>query len=433
MKVIVTHIALVLALVFSSGGIVHAHNSGATAYAIPLTGIQIDGKLDDWSEEMIRYPILNHRRVYGRTDIDHADLTTSADLSPSFMVGFDPAENLIYVAVQVRDDSVVVSTADPWHTDACEVYVDGSHRGERFTSSGSEFSASDLPALQYVLCPPGGSYGEILDSADPSANPNIAMGDISKTRTEGAVMREGDLTIYEWAIQAFDRYPDAPTKLVPGKTVGFDVVVIDKDSHWDNPAWICWAPFGVSKHFDAELLGDLVCIQSHTDLGSISGVVIHEDGTTPYPGVTIEVFEGKEGRGSVRTGENGTYRLQLLRGTYSVVPRGSEEAKPVKVTVSSGQETANVNFALAEIATLGSGGAAPELRVVGRHAGIFERAVAYEDEGKIAEAAAEYRLYLKKNQDVVPAYFYLANLYWDAGDQGRARETLKKTEKACPT
>jgi len=71
--------------------------------------------------------------------------------------------------------------------------------------------------------------------------------------------------------------------------------------------------------------------------------------------------------------------------------------------------------------------------VVGRHAEIFEQAVAYEDDGRIAEAAAEYRRYLKKSPDVVPAYFYLANLYWDAGDPERAGETLKKAEKACPT
>ena len=100
-----------------------SYNAETTAYAIPLTGIRIDGKLDDWPEGMIWYSILSHGQRYGPTDIDNADLTTSADLTPSFMAGFSLEENLIYVAVRVRDDSLVVGP-DPWHTDACEVYVD---------------------------------------------------------------------------------------------------------------------------------------------------------------------------------------------------------------------------------------------------------------------------------------------------------------------
>jgi len=345
-----------LTLMLCSTGIVHAHHGGATAYAIPLTGITIDGNLDDWPEEMIRYPIFNNGQPYGRTDIDGVDLTTSADLSPSFMVGYSPEENLIYLAVQVRDDSVVVSTADPWHTDACEVYVEGAHTGSRFMPTTSEFSAEDMPALQYMMCPPGGSYGDVIQSADKSANPNLAEGDISKTRTKGATTRMGDVTVYEWAIQAFDRYPDDPTELVVGRTIGFDVVAVDKDSHWDSPAWICWAPFGVSKNFSADLLGDLMLLRSPADLGSISGRVTHEDGITPFSGVTIEVSEGKTSRGTARTREDGTYRMWLLPGTYSVALWGSEDTEPVEVTVAAGQETANANFALRELVTLNSGG-----------------------------------------------------------------------------
>jgi len=265
-------------VLMSLAGAAYGHNVGKTAYAIPLEGITIDGKLDDWPEGMIQYPILNQGQAYGPTDIDGADLTTSPDLSPSFRVGFSSEENRIYLAVRVRDDLLVVSTADPWHTDACEVYVDGAHRGERFMSSEPEVSAGDLPALQYVLCPPGGSYGEVPGSADPSANPNIAMGDIGKTRTEGAVTRERDVTIYEWAIEAFDHYPDAPTTLVAGKTIGFEVVTVDKDSETDSPAWICWAPFGADKLFDAGRLGDLVLVESEEALGAILGRVMDQHG-----------------------------------------------------------------------------------------------------------------------------------------------------------
>ena len=45
--------------------------------------------------------------------------------------------------------------------------------------------------------------------------------------------RKGDVTTYEWAIQAYDRYPDRLTQLVPGKRIGFDLAVVNKDSAKD--------------------------------------------------------------------------------------------------------------------------------------------------------------------------------------------------------
>ena len=76
---------------------------------------------------------------------------------------------------------------------------------------------------------------------------------------------------------------------------------------------------------------------------------------------------------------------------------------------------------------------ADELDFTGRGADILKRAVAYESDGKTADAVAEYRLYLKKNKDVVPVYFYLGNLYWDSGYKDKAQEAFKQAEQACPT
>lgn len=247
----------------------------------------------------------------------------------------------LMISTRVRDDSLVVSTADPWHTDACEVYVDGAHSGKKFIRSGPEISAADLPALQYVLCPPGGSYGEAIQSADPSANPNIAGGDIAKTRTKGAVTREGDVTIYEWAIEAFDHYPDAPTKLAPEKTIGFDVVAADKDTETDTPAWICWAPFGSLKHFNADLLGDLILVESYADLGTLAGIATKEK--KPYSGLVIEAYRGDdEPAGSVQTDAEGRYHLTLQPGKYTLRVRrgqGVEPSEAAGLTVRAGQET----------------------------------------------------------------------------------------------
>ena len=215
--------------------------------------------------------------------------------------------------------------------------VDGIH-SSRKVAPNYGLAASDLPALQYVMCPPGGSYGErFSESADKSANPDILRGDIAKTRTEGACTREGDVTIYEWAVEAFDTYPDSPTKLVLGRTIGFDVVVVDKDTETSNSAWISWAPCGggLQKFFNADLLGDLVLIEGY---GSVSGVAltVKERGTffkipvigwlgrlfssdrVPAVGAQIHALEKGEVKGTATADEKGEFQFQLAPGQYEL-------------------------------------------------------------------------------------------------------------------
>jgi hypothetical protein len=96
------------------------------------------------------------------------------------------------------------------------------------------------------------------------------FGDIKQTKTRMAFRRQGDITTYEWAVQAFDHYPDKPTQLLPGVQIGFDVVVIDKDKPAQTPlaqndpeedwqAWVCWGPpWRKVKFFDAANLGEIV-------------------------------------------------------------------------------------------------------------------------------------------------------------------------------
>src|SRR3954466_7879382 len=91
-----------------------------------------------------------------------------------------------------------------------------------------------LPVLQYVGLPDctGPVYGVVRAAAKErlvEQNPVLAFGDITKTKTRMAYRRKGDVTSYEWALQAFDQYPDRHTRLMPGVQVGFDLVVCDRD------------------------------------------------------------------------------------------------------------------------------------------------------------------------------------------------------------
>ena len=119
---------LVLALSIPASG----HKGEQTAYAIPLDGITIDGRLDDWPERMAVYPI-----AVSQSDFGFEPPEGPADLKASFRVGYDAGENLLYVAVVARDDVRVIGP-EKWsdsiweylYQDFCAIYIDADHSGD---------------------------------------------------------------------------------------------------------------------------------------------------------------------------------------------------------------------------------------------------------------------------------------------------------------
>jgi RNA polymerase sigma factor (sigma-70 family) len=244
-------------------------------YAPALADITIDGQLDDWPAAMPRYAI---DKLFV-AEVAHGDdalspgtnLSTSSDLSAAFSVGYDLENQVVYLAVIVRDDKVILGHSRPMDTDAIEIYIDGLHSERSLTDPGkeeewAEAGLSKLPVQQYIAIPGNGRiYG-----LRRLTNPVLMGGDLTKTKTRMAYNRTGDVTIYEWAIQVFDRYPDIPTWLEPGKRIGFDIAVADKDvvsapsdaggkTSSDLASWIYWGPEwrGV-KVLDASALGELI-------------------------------------------------------------------------------------------------------------------------------------------------------------------------------
>jgi hypothetical protein len=238
-----------------------------------LNGIQIDGDLADWPAAMPRYPIgkILVGGVLGYGGLKDADLSTSPDLSAAFSVGYDPKKQVVYLAVIVRDDELIVGNTSYLDTDAVEVYVDGLHSERRIPRPAGmtwweNVDLSDLPVQQYVAIPgPGAVYGTHYGT-----NPVLLAGDMTKTKTRMAFRRKRDVTTYEWAIQVFDRYPDRPTRLEPGKRIGFDLAIADKDVPATSPqalsepeedriAWIYWGPkWNRMKVLNAGNLGELI-------------------------------------------------------------------------------------------------------------------------------------------------------------------------------
>ncbi len=246
-----------------------------------VSGITIDGDLKDWPAAMPRQPIDNAHQFYFTNSLgprQNAFMSTSADLSACFMVGYDPKDQLLKLAVIVRDDKLVVGNTSPWDTDSIEVYVDGLHKE---TSSPlpnvanwvETVDAGELPLLQYIGIPGKGRVYGVMKSSGVERgeeNPILTNGDIKKTKTQMAFKRTGDVTVYEWSIQAFDHYPDQPTKLEPGVQIGFDIVICDRDAaaekpvspgdpEIERPVWVCWGPsWRMMKHFDPANLGEII-------------------------------------------------------------------------------------------------------------------------------------------------------------------------------
>jgi RNA polymerase sigma factor (sigma-70 family) len=233
-----------------------------SALAPPLTGITIDGRLDDWPKNLKKYAIEN--QLLEHPNYNSKTINASDNPNAYFMAGYDLKTEQIYLAVVVRDKDVVVHPTEILNTDAVEIYIDGDPsvkkvRQEPFGDWHETFNPATMPVLQYVGVP-----GKVSAYADPwNANPSLLYAQTKQNATTMKYQRNGDLTTYEWSVKAFDRFPDRPTHLYPGKRLGLEVAVVDKDKSTLKvslpPTFLTWgSPPLIFKGSDASTLGELI-------------------------------------------------------------------------------------------------------------------------------------------------------------------------------
>ncbi|MEW6755987.1 MAG: FG-GAP-like repeat-containing protein, partial [Candidatus Latescibacterota bacterium] len=320
------YLALIALLVTASAGPCLA--DGATAYAVPLTGITVDGQLDDWPAGMAVYPIAWVSPVYKPTPPDGPQ-----DLTASFRVGYDAAADQLYLGVTVRDDQVVTrAEGAAYHNqDLCEVYVDADRSGHDVSGPGSSGGAQ-----QYCMVP---GPGRVSDAVPVDANPALAGGDAKVSGVQGVFRRADSTTTYEWAIPLFEHFPDRPFQVRTGATIGFDVAVCDADG--EEPGnWVAWSP-GIGKVSDSSLFGRLTLIESYAELGRLAGTLTAtgEEGG-PLADRAIEVYRDTALAASVRTDPQGHYEVLVPAGTYAVRlgrGQGYRPAAQAGVTAVAGQ------------------------------------------------------------------------------------------------
>ncbi len=268
----------------------HLYSQGyAPAVAYPLTGITIDGDLSDWPQDLHNYPI---------THLAFGTVTGPDDLSSSFQIGYDPAENYLYLGLTVKDDMIVSQSADGIidEIDNVLLYLDDVHNpvgGGRqlFIAGGNLRDTGGLPPpawAPYILAM---SWEDIL----------------LEIRSKAGVI------IYEWRISP-------KRQLKPGTVLGFDLIVADVDPEAEEASWMTWRQ-GTGKSEGAQRLGEVILAANPEEMGRISGKVARiSDRIPPVDFVIIKSQHNPAFWLKLPVDSLGNYDANLPKGKYIITP-----------------------------------------------------------------------------------------------------------------
>ena len=223
-------VALSLLGVALTAGPAASHN-GAVALATPVEGITVDGDLSDWPRGLTEYPIA--LTEYGSWPAD------SADLQASFRVGCDRRAQLLYLAVDVRDESAVLDSpaGRAWNTeDGIEIYLSLDHRG-------------GVAGVQHLL--------QGSDRVGPDADDGHGV--------RGRAWHGPGRHAYEWRL---------PFDQATSPVLSLDLAVLDADRD-GSFSWLAWG-VGISKHASAARRGDVVVLD-RVPTGAVRARVVRAD------------------------------------------------------------------------------------------------------------------------------------------------------------
>ncbi|MBT3342163.1 MAG: serine hydrolase [Gemmatimonadetes bacterium] len=296
-------LSLCLVTLFSAS-VVLAHHT-LTAVAPVVSGIVIDGDLSDWPDNVLTLPIARSRFGAAADSVD--------DLQAWFRVAHDPDSSRLYVAVEMVDDSPVVSdTATAWNaSDACEIFLDFEH-GDR--TSG---------CIQHVLY---GRHHEVFTQGD--VNDDSTAGIVSRAYRDGR-------HVFEWRFD-LGQMAGVEEPPGPGDVIGFDVSIGDRDAD-ESFTWMAWGD-GIGKLGAPSRRGDLALLPAQGG-GRITGRVAwsHEGQGVPPRRVQIQSDQGWL-RAAVDA--DGVFDLLLPPGSYEVATQdlriGRTGRRATTIEVSSG-------------------------------------------------------------------------------------------------
>ena len=263
-------------------------NNGTIGYAYPMKAITIDGDLSDWPADLTKYPLTNFS--------DQPDAVQDKDLRAYLMMGYNLAEQCLYVAVEVWDDDIVRNPENPlWYTHDMQVlYLDPAHK-------------------------PGGTgvigYEINLDTAKIVEQPNMLWYEQVKNATwdnvKVKIIHRENKIIYEWRILLKEH-------IVPGRTIGFDYSVFDKDTdqRWSAASW----GNNSMKHASYKNIGDVVLMPPAEKTVKVSGTLKWEgeQGYAFPQTIQFSSATNPQLRLHVAVDSTGQYTAQLPLARYNV-------------------------------------------------------------------------------------------------------------------
>lgn len=263
-------------------------NNGTIGHAYPIKDITVDGDLSDWPADLIKYPLTNFS--------NQPDSVKDRDLRAYLMMGYNLAEQCLYVAVEAWDDDIVRNPENPlWYTHDMQVlYLDPAHKSEGTGVIGYEIN---------------------LDTAKIVEQPNMLWYEQVKHATwdhvKVKIIHGENKIIYEWRILLNEH-------IVPGRTIGFDYSVFDKDTdqRWTATSW----GDNSMKHASYKNIGDVVLMPPAEKPEKVSGVLKWEEeqGYSFPRTIQFSSTTNPQLRLQVAVDSTGQYTAQLPLAGYNI-------------------------------------------------------------------------------------------------------------------
>ncbi len=264
-------------------------NNGALAYLYPISNITVDGDAMDWPISIEAHPL---------THVFYGDgLTGPEDGAALWRGGYDAKSGHLYFLVTMLDNDYV-KTPDNSHYSSHDfhvLYIDPKH-----TREGSGVIAYELDE----------DHRKIVEQEGLGFYPQVK--NASFDQMEVAIKRKGYTVTYEYKIKVSGN-------LKPGRVLGFDYAVFDKDTDEDH-VMITWGNTGGNKFTNSNLIGDLILLGNEDQPTIVKGQLQWKgEAANHWPGSIQFAHKNKTGffvNASVDS--LGQYTLKLPKGDYDI-------------------------------------------------------------------------------------------------------------------
>jgi len=194
---------------------------------VPVEGITVDGDFSDWPEGMREYLIES-----AGFEESFVPPNNSLDFQGSFRIGFNEEENALYIALEVQDESQVITEGNFYYLDGCEIYLDVMHM-------------KGIPSNLQL-----GLWGKKRAGVGSEGKWEYVSLEIQRKDTH---------YYYEWRISVAEM-SEEEVHLSPDLAIGLDVVVTDRDED-GSFSWIAWGRGGAKYRF-TDRLGDVLLVRN---------------------------------------------------------------------------------------------------------------------------------------------------------------------------